>query len=54
MRSKDDSAPRSIEMLKEAGLNFEQHRSRGIDTGLFGEHMFTAGRVANEGRIGAK
>ena len=48
----DRSKADSITLLRNAGLNFELYKTDGIDTNLFGEHMFTAGGctgVTNEG-----
>ena len=44
----DDSDSSSIELLRAVGLNFEKHKTHGIDTYLFGEHMFTAGSYSFE------
>ncbi len=39
----DDSEASSIELLKAVGINFDKHKAHGVNTFLFGEHMFTAG-----------
>jgi len=42
--SKDISVASSIDLLKAAGLNFDHHKSIGIDDDLFGELMFSHGK----------
>ncbi len=32
-----------MQLLKSAGIDFDELRTRGIDGGLFAEHLFTAG-----------
>merc|ERR1719471_1046680 len=41
-------APDSIELLQRAGLNFEQHKKKGIDVAQFGELLITSGLVLTE------
>jgi hypothetical protein len=52
--SKDSCARPSIELLQEAGFDFELYKTQGIDPALFGEHMFTAGTRRQNRRLGAK
>lgn len=35
--------PSSIDLLKRVGLDFDSHKTQGIDPKHFGEHMFTSG-----------
>lgn len=38
----------SIELLKQSGIDFAQHESRGIDVRAFGELLVVSGVVLNE------
>ena len=42
---KDKYNKDSIKILKQAGINFEKHKSNGIDQLLFGEYFLTSGLV---------
>ncbi len=41
---KDYCAPSAVQLLKTAGIDFDQFKSRGIDPDLFAEHLFTSGK----------
>jgi len=43
--SKENYASVSIEMLKEAGIDFERHKTNGIDPLTFAEHLTTSGLI---------
>lgn len=43
----DSFANESIELLKNAGINFEKHKNEGIDIDDFGELMVTSGIITN-------
>eukprot|EP01025_Chloroclados_australasicus_P006076 TRINITY_DN11997_c0_g1_i1.p2 TRINITY_DN11997_c0_g1~~TRINITY_DN11997_c0_g1_i1.p2 ORF type:complete len:322 (-),score=57.36 TRINITY_DN11997_c0_g1_i1:1319-2284(-) len=46
--SQDMYAPESIELLKEAGIQFEKLEQFGVDMKRFGEQLMTSGIVLNE------
>lgn len=46
--SDDMSAPDSIELLKQSGIDFKMNKERGIDSERFGELMMSSGVVLNE------
>lgn len=46
--SEDMYAQDSIELLKQSGIDFAQHESRGIDVHSFGELLVVSGVVLNE------
>ena len=45
---KEKSLRASIKVLREAGINFDMHKTSGIDKNLFGQYFITSGLVFNE------
>eukprot|EP00494_Astrolonche_serrata_P027689 UN27953 len=45
---KDINAPDSVDLLKKAGLNFEQHKRKGIAPAAFGDLLITSGLVLSK------
>ena len=45
--SKDIYSPKSIELLTNAGINFENLKKKGIDSQIFAQYLMTSGLVLN-------
>jgi len=46
--SNEQHDPNSIQMLRDAGVNFDWHLQNGIDVRIFAEHMISSGLVYND------
>ena len=46
--SSDKQAKSSIDLLKDSGIDFEQHKVRGIDPNSFAERIITTGLVLSD------